>query len=84
MHKRADRALKLVQMGELSVGRLDVDGAEVVVGDNAACLRSSRRGAAAGFRNVSSHFVISIGHRTGQSLIFRIATVLARGHVPSS
>ena len=35
VHKRADRALQLVQMGELSAGRLALDGAQVVGGDNA-------------------------------------------------
>ena len=35
VHKRADRALKLVQMGELSAGRLVLDGAQVADGNQA-------------------------------------------------
>ena len=35
VHKRADRARQLVQMGELSAGRLVLDGAQVAEGNNA-------------------------------------------------
>ena len=35
VHKRADRAMQLVQMGELSAGRLALDGAQVAGGDHA-------------------------------------------------
>ena len=122
VRKRADRALQLVQMGELSAGRLALDGAQVAGGDDATLkaltdkrrrpavpratlsqsileaqpevfsldeglfvqsLRSSRRGAAAGPSGMTADHlqpVLDTGRDT--TLLFRFASVLARGQAP--
>ena len=124
VQKRADKAMQLVQMGELSAGRLALDGALVAGGDGATLkaftdqkrrpampraplsqsileaqpevfsldeglfvqsLRSSRRGAAAGPSGMTAdHLQPLLDTARDTSLLYRFATVLARGQAPDA
>ena len=75
MRKRADRALKLAQMGELSAGRLALDGARLSLRPNLKLSRWTR---------TFYLFIKRLRSPRDSSLFFRFATVLARGQAPAA